>query len=397
MADEWQPEAVIQVKLDQLKREFIEYIDVNIDKIDTNIPVFYGHVIASIEKSVPDMNDDQFDEFIDTITLAVLEKSKKSDDVAVVEKLFDYAIRNKRRKKGRAIYDIRLGMRLINNGKYTEAIDQLKKYRSVDAIICPAVAYCYFVLSTQQSSNLDPDDARRRPNDMSLAAREQMIELVRLKPPVNRLKDMEVADDPRINKIFWFMINQAIEWFPSEREFLRIGIEKASRDESKDIKEDLLRIAIGRFHNDMDFLRELYKLKLENRDAGGVAGVIKQMTQQRPDDIEPVYYGMLFSIVTARVDAYHHFRKLAVQKKIPANAPLLLDVAFEIMAGKPFEVRACLDEIHAKFGPQHYFVTLLEYVAADFFSDDEKKVKRAKKALIDAIDQYCIKLLKIGS
>ena len=176
MADEWQPEAVIQVKLDQLKREFIEYIDVNIDKIDTNIPVFYGHVIASIEKSVPDMNDDQFDEFIDTITLAVLEKSKKSDDVAVVEKLFDYAIRNKRRKKGRAIYDIRLGMRLINNGKYTEAIDQLKKYRLVDAIICPAVAYCYFVLSTQQSSNLDPDDARRRPNDMSLAAREQMIE-----------------------------------------------------------------------------------------------------------------------------------------------------------------------------------------------------------------------------
>ena len=198
---------------------------------------------------------------------------------------------------------------------------------------------------------------------------------------------MEVADDPRINKIFWFMINQAIEWFPSEREFLRIGIEKASRDESKDIKEDLLRIAIGRFHNDMDFLRELYKLKLENRDAGGVAGVIKQMTQQRPDDIEPVYYGMLFSIVTARVDAYHHFRKLAVQKKIPANAPLLLDVAFEIMAGKPFEVRACLDEIHVKFGPQHYFVTLLEYVAAHFFSDDEKKVKRAKKALIDAIDQ----------
>jgi hypothetical protein len=40
-------------------------------------------------------------------------------------------------------------------------------------------------------------------------------------------------------------------------------------------------------------------------------------------------------------------------------------------------------------------VTLLEYVAHDFQSDDTKKVKRAKKAMFDAIDQYCMKLLKI--
>jgi hypothetical protein len=34
-------------------------------------------------------------------------------------------------------------------------------------------------------------------------------------------------------------------------------------------------------------------------------------------------------------------------------------------------------------------------VAHDFLSDDEKKVKQAKKAIIDSIDQYCMKLLKI--
>ncbi|MEN6442422.1 MAG: hypothetical protein WC391_08110 [Methanoregula sp.] len=396
MGEEWQPEAVLRVKLDQLKREFLDYIDKNIDKIDVNIPVFYGYVISAIEKTVPDISDDLYDRFIDTITLAVLEKSKKTDDITVVEKLFDYAIRNKRRQKGRAVYDIRLGMRLINNGKYAEAIEQLKKYRPIDAIICPAIAYCYFVLSTQQSG-IDPDDARHRPNDMSLAAREQMIELIRIKPPVNRLKDMEIADDPGINKIFWFMINQAIAWFPSEREFIRIGIEKASRDQDRAVKEDLLKIGIERFYNDMDFLRELYNLKLESRDAGGVAGVIRQMTQQYPDDLEPVYYGMKLSIVTARVETYYHFRKIAIQKNIPAQAILLLDFAFEIMAGKLFEAHACMDEIRVKFGPQHYFVILLEYVANDFFSEDEKRVRRSKKALVDAVDQYCLKLLKIGS
>jgi hypothetical protein len=145
----------------------------------------------------------------------------------------------------------------------------------------------------------------------------------------------------------------------------------------------------------MFFLRELYKLKLENRDAGGVAGVVKQMTQQYPDDIEPIYYGLKLSIITSRMDTYFRFRKLAVTKSIPAQALLLLDYSFELMSGKQAEAAACMDEIKKRFGPQHFFVTLLEYVAHDFQSDDTKKVKRAKKAVFDAIDQYCIKLLKI--
>ena len=194
-----------------------------------------------------------------------------------------------------------------------------KKYRSVDVIICPAIAYCHFVLSTQQTP-VERVGGPQRPNNMSLAAREQMIELIRLNPPINRLQDLEIAEDPRIIKIFWFMIKQAIEWFPSEREFIRIGIEKASRDGKRDIKEELLNIAIERFYNDMFFLRELYKLKLENRDAGGVAGVVKQMTQQYPDDIEPIYYGLKLSIITSRMDTYFRFRKLAVNKSIPAQA-----------------------------------------------------------------------------
>jgi len=395
MVEEWQPDAIIRLKLDQIKHDFFDYIDKNIDKIDENIPVFYGHVIATLEKNLPDISDDLHDQFIDNITIRVLNTSKRSDDLAFIEKLFDYAERNKHSKKGKAIYDIMLGIRMVDLGKYPEAIEMLKKYRTADVLILPAIAYCYLVPALKTGENISSEELIRGPTPGALAAREQMIELVRLKPPVNRLKEMGIGDDPGINKIFWFMLKQAIEWFPSEREFLRIGIEKATKDARKDIREELLSTAIERFFDDMYFLRESYKQKLESRDAGGVAGIVKQMTQQYPDELEPVYYGLKLAIITNREDVYHKFRKLALSKNIPKNALLLLDFAFELVNGKQHEALACLDEIRMKFGTHHYYVTLLEYVAHDFLSNDEKKVKQAKKAIIDSIDQYCMKLLKI--
>ncbi|MFA6363173.1 hypothetical protein [Methanoregula sp.] len=394
MGNEWLPEAVVRLRLERRKKEFIDYIGVNSEKIDANIPVFFGQVISSLEKTLPGLGDEFIDPFIDAMAFAVLAASKRSDDIPFIQKLFDHAMRSKRGNRSRAVYDILIGMKMITTGKYAEAVQQLKKYQALDVMICPAIAYCYFVLSTQQTP-IEKNGRSQRPNNMSLAAREQMIELVRLNPPINRLQDFEITEDPQIDKIFWFMIKQAIDWFPSEREFVRIGIEKASYDGKRDVKEELLNIAIERFYNDKFFLREFYKFKLENRDAGGVAGVIKQMTQQYPDDIEPIYYGMTLSIITGRMDTYFRFRKLAFNKNIPAQAPLLLDYAFEVMRDRKIEAAACMVEIEKQFGPQHYFVTLLEYVAHDFQSEDLKKVKRAKKASFDAINQYCMKLLKI--
>ena len=53
MDQECQPDAIIRLKLDQLKSDFFEYIEKNSDKIDANIPVFYGQVIATLEKALP--------------------------------------------------------------------------------------------------------------------------------------------------------------------------------------------------------------------------------------------------------------------------------------------------------------------------------------------------------
>ena len=76
---------------------------------------------------------------------------------------------------------------------------------------------------------------------------------------------MGIGDDPGINKIFWFMVKQAIAWFPEEREFLRIGIDKASKDGRSEIREELLGIAIERFFDDMYLPAGALKLKLEKR------------------------------------------------------------------------------------------------------------------------------------
>lgn len=354
-----------------------------------------GPFSSTLEKAVPAINDDLYDRFIDSITLRVLEISKMSNDLSHVQKLFDYAERHKRKKTGKTLYDIVLGINLINTEKYAEAIERLKKYRQADVLICPALAYCYLAGAPMPTGGPDAESSGRGPAPDALAAREQMIDLVRLNPPVNRLREMGIGDDPGMNRIFWFMIKKAMEWFPENREYLRIGIEKASAEGRRDIREELLGLATERFFNDMYFLRELYRLKLENRDAPGVAGVVRQMTQQFPEELEPVYYGMKLSIMTTHADVYYKFRKLALAKNIPRTALSLLDFGFETMSGKKSEAHACLDEIKLVFGPHHYFAVLLDYVAHDLFSDDEKKVKQAKKAVIDSIDSYCLFVMKI--
>jgi hypothetical protein len=395
MDEECQSDAISRVKLNQIKKDFFDYIEKNSEKIDSNVPVFYGHVVTTLEKTLPTINDDLYDRFIDNITLRVLETSKFSSDISYVEKLFDYAERNKRKKTGQALYDIVIGIKMIDSGNYAEAIEKLKKYRNIDAMICAAIAYCYLIRAKPLGGAEGQEDPHRGPSQKELEAREMMIEMVRMRPPVNRLREMGIGDDPGINTVFWFMLKQAIEWFPQDREYLRIGIEKASKDGRRDVREELLGLAIERFFDDMFFLRELYKLKLESRDAGGVAGIIKQMTQQYPDELEPIYYGLKLAIITSREEIYYKFRKMAISKNIPQRALVLLDFGLEIMSGKHFEAHACLDEIKVTFGPHHYYIILLEFVAHEFLSDDEKKVKQAKKALIDSIDRYCLKMLKI--
>ncbi|MDD1706220.1 MAG: hypothetical protein LUQ12_04200, partial [Methanoregulaceae archaeon] len=252
--------------------------------------------------------------------------------------------------------------------------------------------YCYHILAT------DSEEAagdRRKTSSHALNAREQMIELARVRPPVNRLKFPGVVGELRVNKIFWFMLKLGIEWFPQEPEFLKIGLEKAKLDHNQKMRGELLAIASERYYDDMVFIRELYSYKIEERDAAGAAAVVKQMIQHYPDELEPVYYGLKLSIISQQATAYGRFRHMAITKKMPDTILYLLDFSFEMVTGKKTEAHAILEKIKTRLAGKNHYLTLIEYLAEDAFSDDEKRSKKARKILMDSIDQYCLKLVKM--
>ncbi|MDD1719334.1 MAG: hypothetical protein LUQ25_04680 [Methanoregulaceae archaeon] len=393
MEEEWQPDAIVELKISQIKKDLFEYIEKNSERIDSNIPVFYGHVLSILENSFPQISDSLHDQFIDDVSVKVLETSKKSKDVEYIEKLFAHAIRTRRSKAGKVIFDIILGIKLMDLGRYTQAIEALKKFRTVDAIICTAIAYCYYSLATEEGASKTQSGGR--PSDMELRAREQMIELVRLKPPVGRLRFPQVVQDLKLNKIFWYMLKLAIEWFPQEPEFIRIGLEKAKKDGNREIRGELLKIASEKYFDDMFFLRELYHFRIEGREASGAAAVVRQMMQQHPKELEPIYYGLQLSIISMQTNAYSSFRKIAVEKGIPVNILLLQDFAFVLISGKKTEAFAILEDIKKRLVSKNHYLMLIDYLAQDTFSEDEKRVKTAKKVLLDSIDQYCLLQLRM--
>jgi hypothetical protein len=86
---------------------------------------------------------------------------------------------------------------------------------------------------------------------------------------------------------------------------------------------------------------------------------------------------------------------MAVTKKMPSNVLALLDFEFELVAGKKTETYACLEEIRNRVLSKSHYLILIEYATDDAFSDVEKRAKVAKKAILDSLDLYCMKILKM--
>jgi hypothetical protein len=387
-------DAIVYDKLNLLKKDFFGYIEHNTEKVDANLPVFYGHVISALENSFPDILDESYDEFIDHITFEVLDASSNSSDFAYINKVIQNALRFKKKKDAETGIDIVVGLKLVKAGDYAHAIDFLKKYRNLDAKIGTALAFCYYALSLREFKKTDTSLESQRPGEMELFARETMLSLARIPAPVNQVKQLELDDPSFLEKIFWQMIFLGLEWFPSERWFIEAGLENAALTHDTDMRKRLLDISSERFYNDIHFLRVMFYYYLDSRDAGGAAGVLNHLIRQYPDDLEPIYLGLKFSILTKKKITYHSFRKLANSKGMPVPAVYLFDVAFDLLNREKVDALNCIAEFEKEFPQLHYYITTLRYIADDFFSPDETQVKKAKKALLDSIDQYCIEELK---
>ncbi len=394
MATAWQPEAIQNRRLEQLKASMNDYIDKSIDTIETNLPIFFGHVAAALDKSFPSLPDRTYDEFIDAVTLKLLNTTRQQPDVEFLEKVLRHAMGNKRRRQGRATLDIIAGLKLVNSGNYGQGLEYLLKYRNLDARINTAIAYSFYRQGHQRMLVNQPAKAMR-PRDMELHAREEMIALVRANPPINRLKIFNY-NDSHLDKIFWFMHERALEWFPSEPAFLRLGIRKARLDGDLQRRKYLITLATERFHDDKQFLTEAFTFEIEQRNGTGAAAIVKQMMQQYPDDREPIYFGMKLAIFGAQPSSYYSFRKLAILKEFPERLLLLLDTAFELMCGRQSEAVLCYEEAKKAFGRRNHFMTALDYVFRDTLDDDAERAKRARGSLITSIDHFCMQALGIN-
>jgi hypothetical protein len=391
--DERLSDAIVYNKLYLLKKDFYGYIDRNTSKVDANLPVFFGYVVSALENSFPDIADESYDDFIDSVTFKVLDVSSSINDFEYVKKVILNAVRLKKKKDADMGVNIVVGMKLLKIGDYAHALEYLRNYWDLDVMLGAAVAQCYYTLSRREYTE-EERSKKTRPGEMELLAREKMLELSRKKPPLQKLPQLELEDTAFLDKIFWQMIFLSLEWFPSEAWFVTVGLEKAKISNNIEMKKRLLEIGSEQFYNDINFLREMYYFKLDSKDAGGAAGIVNQLIKQYPDNLEPIFLGLKLSLLTTKKITYHSFRKLAITKGMPAHSIELFDFAFDLLNKDNKEAFGHLTDIEKNFPYLEYYVTTLRYIAKDFFSEDETRMKMAKKALLDSIEKYCIEVLR---
>jgi len=394
MQGETLSEAIAYEKLNLLKKDFSDYIERHTAKVDTNLPVFFGYVISALESSFPHISEETHDEFIDAITFKVLDASQNISDFEYIKRVIANAVRFKKRKDAETGINIVAGLKLVKNGDCIHALNYLKNYATLDAKLGTAVAHCYFVLSQREFRGEDESSRNHRPGEMELLARELMLNLAWVQPPVNHLRQLDIDDPSFLEKTFWQMIFVGLEWFPSERWFIEIGLKNAAATANSAMRKRLLEIGAERFYTDFHFLREMFYYKLEHRDAGGAAGIVNQLIQQYPDDLEPIYLGMKLSLLATKKITYHSFRRLAISKRMPGYIIALFDFSFDLLNRNQQEALSRMTDFETEFPGMRYYSTTLRYIAHDINSTDEHEARRAKKALLDSIDQFCLEELK---
>ncbi len=389
MGDAWQPEALRNKRLEQLRATMDDYIVKHTDQVEGNLPVFFGHVAATLDKTFPDLEDSVYDDFIDATTFTLLNATHEAPTVEFLEKTLRHAIGNKRRRKGRATLDVIVALKLIDTGNYYQAIEYLTRYKNYDGRINTAIAYSYYALSlaTNRKQGI-------RPDDLELRAREEMLNFSRIRAPLNRLGIFD-RKDTRLNSIFWFMLDLAFTWFPSEPEFYRIGISWTKHEGNAERRQHLLAHATERFSNNRYFLTEAFNTRVELRNGSGAAAIVKQMMQQYPDDHEPLYFGMKLAILGGQPKSYASFRKLAILKEFPRHLLLILDTVLEVMCNHKTESYLCFEEAKKASPVRDYYIAALEYILRDFIEGDEDRAKRARSAFFTSVDQYSMQILKI--
>lgn len=156
------------------------------------------------------------------------------------------------------------------------------------------------------------------------------------------------------------------------------------------MRKRILEIGTERFYTNINILREMFYYYLENRDPASAAGVVNQLIKQYPHDLEPIYLGLKLSLLTSKKMTYHGFRKLAVTNGMPPQIVDLFDFTFDLTSHEPKEAMVRITEFENDFPQYLYYAITLRYIATDLVSTDEVRAKKARKAILDSLDNFCL-------
>jgi len=388
-------DAIRYEKIENLRQDLYSYIDNNIDKIDVNLPVFFAHIVSALDNGFPDIENTTHDEFIDSIAYRVMRNSKQGNSIPYIERIINTAIRTKR-SSGKASLRILGGIQLLSAGHFKDAISYFADYWKHDARIGFYIAYCYYSISKSRKGDENGDTTRIK-QESELAAREQLLEMVRVQPPLYRLKPLDLSVNEAVDDAFWFMIKISLWWFPNEKWFIQIGLEKAKKDNNAAKRVELLNTATVKFFNDLDFLRESFNFRIEQGDGVGANGIVKQMIQQYPESLEPIYYGLKLSLIATGRSSYSQYRSMAAEKGMPVYLIQILDWAFYVLKNQEKESDMQFRELSRRFKSLSYYFIPLDYMAQHIFSAEEEESRKARMLFIDSIDMYALKVLKVHS
>ena len=389
MADGFVPEVVVSNRLEKAKAEIFSYIDSNAKAIDENFPVFFGNVVTLLDRAGAPITDAIYDEFIDAIVFRVFEASKRAGDLKFLNRACEIACGMKRKKERKAGVHLAAAVKLMKIGMPLAATVFLQPYRKHDAAVGCWYAYCYYVLYKEGSAEPGYSAAERW--NYLKAARQYMEELGQLRPGMQRLVRGELEQDRSLAEPFWVMIFLATEWIPENRWFLEIGIAQSKKEKNDVALVKMLQIGLIRFPDEIFFYREAYHLKFEQGDLADALGLIRDLVQRFPDDLEPVYYSLRTTLYLPG-EEFNTFRKSAEQLKMPGHVLCLLDYAYAFLRGRRGQATLCLDEFQRKYPSLNYYSDILRFITADIPPTE----KGVNAAVFTSVDNFCKRMLKIG-
>lgn len=389
MADGFVPEVVVSNRLDKAKAEIFSYIESNAEAIDENFPVFFGNVVMLLDRAGVPIADASYDEFIDAIVYRVFEASKRAEDLKFLNRACEIACGMKRKKERKAGVHLAAAVKLMKTGMPLAATLFLQPYRKHDAAVGCWYAYCYYVLYKEGSTEPGYSAAERW--NYLKAARQYMEELGQLRPGMQRLVRGELEQDRWLAEPFWVMIFLATEWIPENRWFLETGIIQSKKEKNDAALVKMLQIGLIRFPDEIFFYREAYHLKFEQGDLADAMGLIRDLVQRFPDDLEPVYYGLRTTLYLPG-EEFNTFRKAAERLKMPGHVLCLLDYAYAFLRGRRGQATLCLDEFQRKYPSLNYYSDMLRFVTTDIPPTE----KGVNAAVFTSVDHFCKRMLKIG-